>query len=79
MELTCTIRLSNFEFWSGARHLAKLLTYSEFEQIETYLCAIRDNYSDTDINDLFWFEPEYIVTEILGYEDYDDFLASREG
>lgn len=66
--------LSNFEFWSGARNLANKLTESEFDAIEASLEDIYpDGMSDTQINDLFWFEPEWICSDILGIE-YEEVL-----
>lgn len=66
--------LSNFEFWSGAKDFASKLTKSEFDTIEESFADIYpDGTSETQINDLFWFEPEYICSDILGV-DYDEVM-----
>lgn len=59
--------LSNFEFWSGAKDFASKLTENEFNSIEASFEDIYpDGISETQINDLFWFESEWICRDILG-------------
>ena len=63
--------LTDFTFWGGAR--AHEFSYSELRIIE-------DNFSDifpttqptaTDINDLFWFDEEFICEFIgLDFKEY---------
>lgn len=66
--------LSNFEFWSGAKHLAERLSDDEFDTIEAFLeTAYPDGMSETQINDLFWFEDEWICNDVLGI-DYDEVM-----
>lgn len=70
--------LSNFKFWSGACDTAEHLTYEEFDTIEY---ALEEMYYDTEItdttiNDIFWFEEDWIA-EILGYENWETFLESK--
>ena len=66
--------MTQFRFWSGAKDNAAMLTYSELERVDDYLYDISQGgaepLTDTQINDLFWFDFEYVVTDILGYE-YD--------
>ena len=63
--------LSNFEFWSGAVDRVKYLTDDELDTIEAILEDIYpDGMDETQINDLFWFEEDWIA-EILGYEDFE--------
>ena len=53
--------LCNFQFWSGAKDFAETLTDKQFDQIETILEDLYpDGMTDTQINDLFWFEEETI-------------------
>ena len=53
--------LEDFEFWSGACDLASELTSYQFETLETVLEDLYpDGISDTQLNDLFWFEPEWV-------------------
>jgi hypothetical protein len=61
-----TTRLRYFEFWDGADDLAGKLTNSEFDQIEVELEQLYpEGITETGLNDLFWFEGEYIC-ELIG-------------
>lgn len=60
--------LTNFEFWSGGKDFADNLTYSELKEIESHLEELYPNgMTETQINDLFWFDDSWIC-EILGLE-----------
>lgn len=65
--------LTNFRFWAGAKDRAAMLTYDELEQVGDYLEQLggEEPLTDTQVNDLFWFEFDFVVREILGYE-YDE-------
>ena len=64
--------LKDFEFWSGARYVADYLTEEEFEAIEESLEEYNPNgLTATEINDLFWFDVDYIAS-VLGYENEDE-------
>ncbi len=66
MTYKVTRKLSSFEFWGGARDLAEVLTYSEFEIIENKLEEVLgEDLSETEINDLFWFE-DWLICEMIG-------------
>ena len=54
--------LSNFEFWSGAVANAEEFTLEELEAADN-----GDGYEETQINDLMWFEPEYLAS-LIGLE-----------
>ena len=62
--------LSNFEFWSGAISNAEEFTLEELDRIgvelETLDCE-GNGYDETQINDLMWFEPEYLAS-LIGLE-----------
>ena len=64
MTITREIKLAEFEFWSGAKGFADKLTYSELTDVEQYLedCFFEEDEvpSETDINDLFWFQDDLI-------------------
>ena len=63
--------LRNFEFWSGARTNARLLTYEELDRIEVELeYFYPDGMDETQVNDRFWFETDYIAT-LLGYRNWE--------
>ena len=61
--------LSNFGFWSEAKANAEEFTREELEQITAELEALDggDGYDETEINDLMWFEPEYLA-RLIGLE-----------
>ena len=73
MTITKELDLVNFTFWSGAKQ--HKFTYNELEEIE---CILEDLFydkpaSETDINDLFWFEDEYLCECIgLDYNEYSN-------
>ena len=74
MKIYTETSLTNFEFWSGAKDTVKYLTYDELEQIESILEDVYpDGMSDTEINDLFWFE-EDLIAEWLGYGDFEELM-----
>lgn len=61
--------LSSFEFWSGAISNAEEFTLEELDRISEELEAADngDGYEETQINDLMWFEPEYLAS-LIGLE-----------
>jgi hypothetical protein len=68
------ISLSEFHFWAGARDRVEYLTDDELDLIEQILEHIYpEGLSETDINDLFWFEDE-LIAEWLGYENFDEIM-----
>ncbi len=78
MKIYEEINLSGFEFWAGAKDTAAQLTEEEFDEIEIILEEMYpDGISDTTLNDLFWFENDWIA-EMLGYSDWEELEASRE-
>lgn len=62
--------LSNFHFWSGGKDRADLLSDEQFDVVEQMMeeCEPEEGWSDTAINDFFWFEFDTIC-EWLGYAD----------
>lgn len=80
MKYTVEKPLSRFEFWSGAITTASNLDEDEFDRVEQGLESDCHEYTDVEINDLFWFESDYIY-ELAGktkakidyeYDDNDD-------
>ena len=71
--------LTNFEFWSGGSDTVEELTDEEIEKIENYLESVspEEGWSDTAINDFFWFERETIA-EWLGYDSFDDIIKRNK-
>ena len=62
----------NFEFWGGAKDRAEMLTDDEgnmiFDNLEE---CYPEGLSETEINDFFWFEDDFIAT-ILGYQSFEE-------
>lgn len=49
--------LADFKFWFGAKGKADLLTYDELEKLDGRIHELLGNEpTDTEINDLFWFD-----------------------
>ena len=70
--------LRNFDFWSGARDRVKYLSDEDFDQIEETLEEIYpDGMTETEINDLFWFD-EDTIAEWLGYSDWEELEEERK-
>lgn len=68
--------LSNFQFWSGGKERADLLTSEQLDAVEEMMEEIEpaDGWSDTAINDFFWFEFDTIA-QWLGYADEEHLEA----
>jgi len=60
-----------FEFWGGATQYTNKLTKKEFDEISYQLEEFYpDGLTETEINDLFWFEIEFIC-ELLQLNEED--------
>lgn len=71
MKVTSETTLRSFEFWAGAKDTAERLTADQLDAVECCLEEVYpDGCSETDINDIFWFETDWIA-EMLGYEDWE--------
>lgn len=78
MKIYSETSLRDFEFWSGAKDRVKYLSMRDLDEIEF---ALEEIYSeteleDTTINDIFWFEEDWIA-EILGYSNFDELMEDR--
>ena len=61
MKVSKELKLSQFEFWSGAKDFANQLTYKELDQLESCIEDLyEDTPSETEINDLFWHEDDML-------------------
>lgn len=72
-------RLFDFTFWGGAEFLALILTEEEFDIIEQNLNEVygkEHSFEDTFINDLFWFDTNFIA-ECLGYNNFEEMMENR--
>lgn len=71
------IFLADFNFWSGARYTARQLTNEDFLILEeAFADAYPDGLEDVEVNDIFWFEEDWIA-ELLGYADFDELVKKR--
>ena len=70
MKITSEISLKNFKAWSGAKDtLNKLIELDKCEELEFILeDTYPDGISETQLNDILWFESEWIY-ETLGIEE----------
>tara|TARA_R110000851_G_scaffold42020_2_gene104858 strand:+ start:1377 stop:1598 length:222 start_codon:yes stop_codon:yes gene_type:complete len=71
MQITSELNLLNFKFWSGAKD--HNFSYSELSDIQNILEDVFfEGTTETKINDLFWFEVDFLCECIgLKVEDYD--------
>lgn len=74
MRYTVEDSLRNFQFWSGGKDRADKCSSSELDEIESFLEEIEpeDGWTDTAINDMFWFDFDTLAQH-LGYKDEEDF------
>ena len=64
--------LRDFKFWSGAKLNAETLTDEQLAIVQYNLEEIyQDGISETQINDLFWFDFD-TIREWLGIEEEKD-------
>lgn len=78
MKIYTETSLKDFEFWGGAVDTVKYLTDEEMDTIESTLEDLYpDGMSDTEINDFFWFEDDYIA-ELLGYGNFEEIMYRDE-
>lgn len=73
MQITYELDLRNFNAWCGARNtLDRIIDEGMCEQFEFILEDLYpDGMTETDLNDLLWFEPEWIF-ETLGLNDEEE-------
>ena len=71
MRVISDISLSRFEFWAGAKSNAEKLKIQELDQLEEIFEDIFEGgMTDTQINDILWFDFSW-VCEAIGLE-YDE-------
>ena len=72
MKIITDQSLTDFKFWSGAETNAAELTYDQLKQAEAIIDDLYpDGMTDTQLNDLFWFDFE-AVQEWLGITTEED-------
>ena len=64
--------LRDFSFWCGGADNAACLSYEQLDIIEEILSDIYvDGITETQLNDLFWFD-EDIIAEWLNYANFEE-------
>lgn len=72
MKITSETNLTSFGFWSGAKDHS--FTYDELKELEHHIEELYpDGVADTQVNDLFWFEEEFLC-DLLNINYEDDYL-----
>lgn len=71
--------LRDFEFWSGGAERANNCSDEELDTLEQFFeeTEPEEGWTDTDINDMFWFEFDTLA-QYLGYKDEEDFDRKRD-
>ena len=71
MKITSEMSLKNFKAWAGGKvTLNKLIELDKCDELEFILDDLYpDGLSDTQLNDILWFDDEWIY-ETLGIEEY---------
>ena len=74
MKLYTETSIKDFDFWSGAADTVKYLTEDELDEIENILEDLYpDGMSETELNDLLWFEDD-MIADWLGYDSFEDIM-----
>ncbi len=67
MKITKEINMENFNAWSGAKHTLKTIKdHNKIKQLEFLLEQhfFEETPTETQINDLLWFDDEYIFEQL---------------
>lgn len=77
MKIVSEMPLRDFRFWSGAKDTAAELSVEQLDQVERVLEELYpDGMTDTQINDIFWFERD-TVREWVGISEYPKWVAFK--
>lgn len=81
MKVSREISITDFHFWGGAQTTITLLELEELKLIEEYIEEIEEVdkiiWTETMLNDFFWFDSDWIAI-FLGYKDFEDMYLSRK-
>ena len=71
--------LSQFEFWSGAKQRTDHLTTDQLDRLDDLMPEVLgENPTDSAINELFWFEEDYIA-QLLGFKNWKALERHNDG
>ena len=79
MKIIMETSLENFEAWSGGRDTLNTLKEKDLcDRLESIIeYEYPDGVTDTELNDLLWFE-EDAIAEWLGFSDWEDLVNDGE-
>lgn len=64
----------DFKFWEGAATHVDAMTASQISAVEDELDSLYpDGMTATDINDIFWFEPDFLAI-CNGFTSWDEMI-----
>jgi len=72
--------LWDFRAWSGGKNtLDTLKEKGDVDEVESLIeeCFVDELPTDTQINDLLWFERDFIAQH-LGYDDWDKYRKEED-
>ena len=79
MTYTVEKPLSQFEFWSGAKERTDHLTIEQLDRLDNLMPEVLgENPTDAAINNLFWFEEDYIA-QLLGFNSFEALVRHNDG
>lgn len=72
--ITKTIKLQDFEAWSGGQQTLSYLTENEIELVEEMIIeGYPDGLSEGDLNDILWHERD-MIAQWLNFNDFDEII-----
>ena len=73
MKIISEVSISNFESWSGAKETQKTIIENDKENEFDFLIEelYPDGLTDTQLNDILWFESDWVF-ENLGIEEEEE-------
>ena len=81
MKVYSEVSLIDFNFWGGAKDTVKELYEEDFNIIQSAIeemeCDENGMIEEVDLNDIIWFERDWIA-RILGYEDFEELIRDRQ-
>ncbi len=81
MKVYSEVSLIDFNFWGGAKDTVEELYEEDFDIIQSAIeeieCDENGMIEEVDLNDIIWFERDWIA-RILGYEDFEELIRDRQ-
>lgn len=81
MKVYSEVSLIDFNFWGGAEDTVEELYEEDFNIIQSAIeemeCDENGMIEEVDLNDIIWFERDWIA-RILGYEDFEELIRDRQ-